>query len=54
MRSYYILGYYSTNTAKDGKYRKITVKLTNKHGRQARTSPRLLGLQGLGQDERPG
>ena len=26
-RSYYILGYYTTNTALDGKYRKITVKL---------------------------
>jgi VWFA-related protein len=29
MRSYYILGYYTTNTAEDGKYRRITVKLTN-------------------------
>jgi VWFA-related protein len=28
-RSYYILGYYTTNTAEDGKYRKITVKLSN-------------------------
>jgi VWFA-related protein len=28
-RSYYILGYYATNNAQDGKYRKITVKLTN-------------------------
>jgi VWFA-related protein len=28
-RSYYILGYYTTNPALDGKYRKITVKLTN-------------------------
>lgn len=28
-RSYYILGYYATNTAMDGKYRKITVKLSN-------------------------
>ncbi len=28
-RSYYILGYYATNTAADGKYRKITVKLNN-------------------------
>jgi len=28
-RSYYILGYYATNTAADGKYRKITVKLSN-------------------------
>jgi VWFA-related protein len=27
-RSYYILGYYATNTALDGKYRRITVKLT--------------------------
>jgi VWFA-related protein len=29
MRSYYLLGYYTTNSAQDGKYRKITVKLTN-------------------------
>ena len=30
MRSYYLLGYYSTNSSKDGKYRKITIKLNNK------------------------
>jgi VWFA-related protein len=30
MRSYYLLGYYSTNPAKDGRYRKISVKLNNK------------------------
>ncbi|MBZ5617125.1 MAG: VWA domain-containing protein [Acidobacteriia bacterium] len=28
-RSYYILGYYTTNTREDGKYRKISVKLSN-------------------------
>jgi len=28
-RSYYILGYYTTNTAEDGKFRKITVKLNS-------------------------
>jgi len=28
-RSYYILGYYTTNTARDGKYRRIVVKLNN-------------------------
>jgi VWFA-related protein len=28
-RSYYILGYYTTNTKEDGKYRKITVKLNS-------------------------
>jgi len=28
-RSYYILGYYTTNTATDGKYRKISVRLKN-------------------------
>ena len=27
IRSYYILGYYTSNTAEDGKYRKISVKL---------------------------
>ena len=29
MGSYYLLGYYSTNNALDGKYRKISVKLNN-------------------------
>ena len=29
MRSYYILGYYTTNAAEDGKFRRITVKLAN-------------------------
>jgi VWFA-related protein len=29
MRSYYILGYYTTNNAENGKYRRIQVKLTN-------------------------
>ncbi|MBI4903267.1 MAG: VWA domain-containing protein [Acidobacteria bacterium] len=30
IRSYYILGYYSGNSAEDGRYRKITVKLNGK------------------------
>jgi VWFA-related protein len=30
MRSYYLLGYYSSNSAVDGKYRKINVKLNSK------------------------
>jgi len=30
MGSYYLLGYYSTNSAKDGKYRRITVKMNSK------------------------
>jgi len=29
LRSYYIIGYYTTNGAEDGKFRKITVKLNN-------------------------
>jgi VWFA-related protein len=29
VQSYYIVGYYTTNTAEDGKYRKIKVELTN-------------------------
>lgn len=29
LRSYYILGYYTTNTKEDGKYRKIVVKLNH-------------------------
>jgi VWFA-related protein len=28
-RSYYVLGYYTANTAQDGKYRRITVRLNN-------------------------
>jgi VWFA-related protein len=28
-RSYYVLGYYTTHTAQDGKYRRITVRLNN-------------------------
>jgi VWFA-related protein len=30
MKSYYLIGYYSTNSAEDGKYRKISVKLNDK------------------------
>src|SRR6202034_3255627 len=30
MSSYYLLGYYSSNSAKDGKYRRITVKMNSK------------------------
>jgi VWFA-related protein len=30
MKSYYLIGYYSTNAAEDGKYRKISVKLSDK------------------------
>jgi VWFA-related protein len=41
LRSYYILGYYSTNSAEDGKYRRITIKLTN-------------GMQGVKLEHRPG
>jgi VWFA-related protein len=29
-RSYYVLGYYTTNNAQDGKYRRITVRLADK------------------------
>jgi VWFA-related protein len=54
LRSYYVVGYYTTNPAEDGKYRKITVKLTNGMSAKARTSPRLLGWKSVGQDGRPG
>ena len=30
INSYYIVGYYSTNSAKDGRYRRIQIKLNNK------------------------
>jgi VWFA-related protein len=39
MPSYYLLGYYSTNQAKDGKYRKISVKLNNKLGAKLEHRP---------------
>ena len=42
LRSYYILGYYSTNAAEDGKFRKITVKLTNKLAAKLEHRPRIL------------
>ena len=55
MASYYLLGYYSTNNAKDGKYRKISVKLTSKMaGDEDRAPAGLLRRQGLGQAELPG
>jgi VWFA-related protein len=41
MGSYYIVGYYSTNAAEDGKYRRISVKLTN-------------GMPGVKLEHRPG
>ena len=53
MRSYYLLGYYSTNSALDGKYRRISVKLNSKMAAKAGTSPRLLRGQSLGKAERP-
>ncbi|HEX5430905.1 MAG TPA: VWA domain-containing protein [Bryobacteraceae bacterium] len=38
LRSYYILGYYTSNSAEDGKYRRITVKLN--HGLSAKLEHR--------------
>jgi VWFA-related protein len=35
-RVYYLLGYIPTNTARDGKFRKIQVKLANSKGREVR------------------
>ncbi len=35
MGSYYMLGYYSTNNAADGKFRKISVKLNNPSWRRS-------------------
>jgi VWFA-related protein len=45
IRSYYILGYYTTNPASDGKYRRISVKLNNN------TSARLEHRQGYYADK---
>jgi VWFA-related protein len=41
MKSYYLIGYYSNNSAEDGKYRKISVKLTNKNIVNAKLEHRL-------------
>ena len=35
-RAYYLLGYVPANTARDGKFRKIQVKLANGKGREVR------------------
>ena len=40
--SYYILGFASTNASKDGRFRRITVRLKNKPGAQARGARGLL------------
>ena len=45
--SYYILGYYSTNAALDGRYRRIKVQIGKDLTRQARLPLRLLRLQGV-------
>ncbi len=36
VRSYYILGYYSANKARDGRYRRIRVTLAGEHAKEAR------------------
>ena len=54
MRSYYILGYYTTNTAEDGKFRKISVKLNNQFVGEAGTSATGYYAQGVGQVQRAG
>ncbi len=46
MSSYYILGYYTSNSKEDGKFRKISVKLTN-----GNTSARLEHRQGYYSDK---
>ena len=54
MRSYYILGYYTTNGAEDGKYRRIHGEADQRHQRQAGASSWLLRVEGVDQDGRPG
>ena len=39
---YYILGYYTTNTDPNGKFRRIRISLATESGGQARLSPGLL------------
>jgi Ca-activated chloride channel family protein len=40
LRSQYMLGYYSTNVTRDGKYRQLTVKIEAPNGRDMRTNYR--------------
>jgi Ca-activated chloride channel family protein len=40
LRNQYMLGYYSTNAARDGKYRRVTVRLAVPNVRELRTSYR--------------
>ena len=45
--SYYIIGYYTTNTAQDGKFRRIKISLNGRPGRQSGLPPRLLCRQAI-------
>jgi Ca-activated chloride channel family protein len=46
LRNQYVLGYYPRNQAKDGKYRKVEVKLTQPHGVSALKAHWRLGYYG--------
>ena len=50
--SYYILGYYTTNTAQDGKFRRIKITLERQSRRGARLPAGLLCRQGVRQIQR--
>ncbi len=39
---YYVIGYYTTNTARNGHFRRVKISLTQERRRQARLSPGLL------------
>ncbi len=46
LSSYYVIGYYSTNTAMDGKFRRVKIEMKEIQG-QARLPPGLLRSEGL-------
>jgi VWFA-related protein len=51
--SYYLLGYYSTNDKRDGRYRKIEVKLNNKPGLAVRARKGYVAARGRAPEPKP-
>ena len=52
--SYYVLGYYPTNDKRDGRFRKIEVKLANRPGLTVSRAPRLRGAARQGAGDQAG
>ena len=51
--SYYLMGYYSTNDRRDGRFRKIEVKLTNKPGLVVRARKGYVAPRGRAPEAKP-